>query len=53
MTANEIGAEGAKSMSETLKVNTTLTSLNLWCEEERKRVKRKRKEKERRMNGSE
>ena len=36
MTGNEIGVEGAKSMSSMLKVNTTLTELNLWGEEERK-----------------
>ena len=43
MTGNEIGDEGAKAMSEMLKVNTTLTSLNLSSEEERK----ERREKER------
>ena len=38
-----IGDEGAKSMSEMLKSNTTLTSLHLSCEEEeREREKRKR-----------
>ena len=36
MTENEIGVEGAKSMSEMLKVNTTLTTLNLQSEEEGK-----------------
>ena len=36
MTDNWIGDEGARSMSETLKVNTALTALNLWGEEERK-----------------
>ena len=36
MTDNEIGVEGAKAMSEMLKVNSTLTTLNLGCEEERK-----------------
>ena len=36
MTANKIGDEGAKSLSEMLKVNTTLTKLNLWGEEEGK-----------------
>ena len=42
---NEIGVEGAKAMSEMLKVNTTLTTLNLSCEEERKeREKRKKNE---------
>ena len=44
MTDNGIGAEGAKAMSEVLKVNTTLTSLDLECDEERKE---KEKEKER------
>ena len=33
MTDNGIGDEGAKAMSEMLKVNTTLTSLNLEGEE--------------------
>ena len=37
MTENDIGGEGAKSMSEMLKVNKTLTTLNLSCEEERER----------------
>ena len=36
MTDNNIGDEGAKAMSEMIQVNTTLTSLNLWCEEEGK-----------------
>ena len=41
MTDNDIGDEGAKSMSEMLKSNTTLTSLDLGCEEEAgKREKR-------------
>ena len=41
MTDNRIGDEGAKSMSEALKTNTTLTSLDLGREEEeRKREKR-------------
>ena len=48
MTDNEIGAEGAKAMSEMLKVNSTLTTLNLWSEEERK--EREEKERERRKN---
>ena len=42
MTGNNIGDEGAKSMSEMLKSNTTLTSLDLASEEEEKRRKRKR-----------
>ena len=28
---NTVGAEGAETLSEALKVNTTLTSLNLGC----------------------
>ena len=47
MTGNWIGVEGAKAMSEMLKVNTTLTSLDLGGEEERKE---KRERKERRKN---
>ena len=35
MAGNEIGDGGAKSMSEMLKVNTTLTALDLGSEEER------------------
>ena len=31
---NEIGAEGARALSEALKTNTTLQSLNLGCEQE-------------------
>ena len=49
MTDNKIGVEGAKTMSEMLKVNTTLSSLNLGCEEEERKEKRKKREK-RRMN---
>ena len=44
MADNGIGGEGAKTMSEILKVNSTLTSLNLGCQEERK-DKEKKKEK--------
>ena len=43
MTGNKIEVEGAKSMSEMLKTNKTLTSLNLWGEEEWKTEKEKRK----------
>ena len=32
-TDNEIGAEGATQISESLKINTTLTSLNLGCDD--------------------
>ena len=46
MTVNWIGVEGAKSMSEMLQVNTTLTSLGLSSEEKRKKEKRKKKRKE-------
>ena len=41
MTDNNIGVEGAKSMSEMLKTNTTLTSLNLSGEDEGKTEKEK------------
>ena len=34
MTGNMIGDEGAKAMSEMLKVNTTLASLNIEGDEE-------------------
>ena len=47
MTDNGIGDEGAKAMSEMLKVNTTLTTLSLSSEEEeriKRRGKKKRKE---------
>ena len=44
MTGNGIGIEGAKSMSEALKTNTTLTSLNL-CGEEEEREKEREREK--------
>ena len=40
MTGNEIGVEGAKALSEMMKVNTTLTSLKLLSgEEEAQRTK--------------
>ena len=35
-TDNNIGAEGARLMSEALKTNTTLTTLYLGCEQEDK-----------------
>ena len=44
MTGNGIGVEGAKSMSEALKSNTTLTSLNLGCEEEEREREREKRE---------
>ena len=37
MIGNEIGFEGAKAMSEMLKVNNTLTSLNVMSEEEERK----------------
>ena len=43
MTGNKIGDEGAKALSEMLKVNATLTELNLHCQE-----KKKKQEKEKR-----
>ena len=46
MTGNDIGVEGAKSMSEMLKTNTTLTSLDLSCQEEGRKRNRKEKKNE-------
>ena len=43
MTDNGIGGEGAKALSEMLKVNTTLTWLGLGCEKERKKERKKKK----------
>ena len=44
---NEIGDEGAKRISESIKINTSLTSLNLGCDEEiwneKKREENKKK----------
>ena len=40
MTGNGIGDEGVKALSEMLKVNTTLTSLNLRCENKENRKER-------------
>lgn len=42
MTANNIGDEGARALSEMLKVNTTLTTLHLACEGEKERRERKK-----------
>ena len=36
MTDNEIGKRGVRALSEALKVNAALTSLDMSCEEERK-----------------
>ena len=51
MTGNDIRAEGAKALSEMLKVNKTLASLYLWSEEEERRGREK--EKRERMNDRE
>ena len=42
MTDNDIFVKGAQSMSEMLKTNTTLTSLNLECDEKGRKIKRNR-----------
>ena len=42
MTVNGIGIEGAKSMSEAMKSNTTLTSLYLRGEEEEREREREK-----------
>ena len=47
MTGNEIGDEGAKAMSEMLKMNTALTTLDLIGEEEGNKEKRKKRDKRR------
>ena len=52
MAGNEIRNEGAKALSEMLKVNTTLRWLDLGCEEEERRGREKEK-RERRMNDRE
>ena len=44
MTDNDIGVEGTKALSEMLKKNTTLTSLDLSGDEEERRGKRERKD---------
>ena len=42
--ANEIGKEGAKALSEAMRINTTLTKLDLDCiDEEEKKWKRAKK----------
>ena len=43
---NEIGDEGAKTISESLKINTSLTTLSLWSDEKIRNEKEKRKGKE-------
>ena len=44
MTENGIGVEGAKAMSEALKVNTTLKELKLGCDKQRKERKERKRE---------
>ena len=46
MTDNGVRVEGAKAISEMLKVNTTLTELDLSSVEERKKGKKKGKRNE-------
>ena len=46
MPGNGIGDEGVEAMSETLKVNSTLTSLNMRSEEERKEKKKEKNKEE-------
>ena len=41
MIDNKIVDEGAKTMGEMLKVNTTLTELNLGCKEEERNKRKK------------
>ena len=43
MKGNGIKADGAKTMSEALKTNAILTSLDLWSEKENKRRKNEKK----------
>ena len=42
---NQMGDEGAKRISESLKINTSLTKLNLACDEKRRNEKERRNEK--------
>ena len=46
MTGNKIGDEGAKTVSEVLKMNTTLTTLCLRGEEERGKKRERENKKE-------
>ena len=43
---NGIGDEGARTISESLKINTSLTKLNLWSDEKTRNEKREMKWKE-------
>ena len=42
---NDIGDEGAKAISESLKINTSLTELNLWSDEKIRNEKESKNEK--------
>ena len=46
MLGDRIGDEGANALRDVLKENTTVTSLNLKCEEERKSKEKQAKEKQ-------
>ena len=46
MTDNEIGDEGTKTLSEMLKMNTTLTKLDLESKEEERRGRERKERKE-------
>ena len=49
-TDNNIGAEGARMISESLKINTTLTTLDLTCNMQRsKKKKRNPREREKKI----
>ena len=47
---NQIGSEGAKTISESLKINTSLTELYLDCDEKDKKWKEREKNKSEEMN---
>ena len=44
-TDNQIGDSGASKISESLKINTTLTKLNLFCDEIRNKNEKKKQKK--------
>ena len=46
-TDNKIGAEGAKAISETMKINTTLTSLDLGGDDKIEKERNRKKERKR------
>ena len=50
MTDNKIRDEGARALSEMLKVNTTFIELYLGGEEEERKRERERQERKRKMN---